>query len=138
MISIAYYDLGALFPADNYRHFGGLSYYRPAAYVGPCWPQIGQKSIFCAISASPLKIKLQSTVRAQELTPTTPPDKWALVIRVYDTPALTKGVWIFNPEEMAVERISTEICAKSRRFLECGVRPDNCHSPGRMRQDPFV
>jgi len=101
MISIAYYDLGALFPADNYRHFGGLSYYRPAAYVGPCWPQIGQKSIFCAISASPLKIKLQSTVRAQELTPTTPTDKWALVIRVYDTPVLMKGVWIFNPGGMS-------------------------------------
>ena len=56
-----------------------------------------------------------------DLTPKTPPDKWALVIRVYDTPALTKGVWTFNPEEMAVERISTEICAKSRRFLEYGV-----------------
>ncbi len=26
MISIAYYDLGALFPADNYRHFGSLSW----------------------------------------------------------------------------------------------------------------
>ncbi len=33
MISIAYYDLGALFPADNYRHFGGLSLYWPAAYL---------------------------------------------------------------------------------------------------------
>ncbi len=33
MISIAYYDLGALFPADNYRHFGGLSHYWPAAYL---------------------------------------------------------------------------------------------------------
>jgi hypothetical protein len=42
-----------------------------------------------------------------------PSDKWTLVIRVYDTPALIKGVWIFNPEEMAIERISTEICAKS-------------------------
>lgn len=33
MISIAYYDLGALFPADNYRHFGGPSYYRLTAYL---------------------------------------------------------------------------------------------------------
>jgi hypothetical protein len=35
-----------------------------------------------------------------------------LVIRVYDTPALIKGDWIFNPEEMVIERISTEIGRK--------------------------
>jgi len=60
-----------------------------------------------------LKIKFKFTVQAQELTPNTPSDKWALVIRVYDTPALVKGVWIFNPEGMGFERISTEICTKS-------------------------
>ncbi len=32
VISIGYYDFGTLFPADNYRHFGGLSRYWPAAY----------------------------------------------------------------------------------------------------------
>ncbi len=58
-------------------------------------------------------IKLQSTVRAQELTPTTPTDKWAHVIRVYDTPVLIKGVWIFNSEGMGLERLTTEICAES-------------------------
>jgi len=31
-----------------------------------------------------------------------------LMIRVYDTPALIKGVWIFNPEGMGFERISME------------------------------
>ena len=76
-------------------------------------PQIGQKSYFCAISASPLKIKLQSTVQAQELIPTTTTDKWAHVIRVYDTPALIKGDWIFNPGGMGLERISMETCRKS-------------------------
>ncbi len=30
------------------------------------------------------------------------------MIRVYDTPALIKGVWIFNPEGMGFERISME------------------------------
>ncbi len=34
------------------------------------------------------------------MTPTTHTDKWALVIRVYDTPALIKRVWRFNPERM--------------------------------------
>ncbi len=58
------------------------------------------EGLFSPISASPLKINLQSTVRAQELTPTTPTDKWALVIRVYDKPALIKGGWIFNPYGM--------------------------------------
>ncbi len=38
-------------------------------------------------------------------------------IRVYNTPALIKGVWIFNLEEMAIERIFTETCAKSYRIL---------------------
>ncbi len=33
MISIAYYDLETLFPADNYRHSGGLSHNWPAAYL---------------------------------------------------------------------------------------------------------
>ncbi len=37
------------------------------------------------------------------MTPTTPTDKWAHVIRVYDTPVLMKGDWIFNPEGMAVK-----------------------------------
>ncbi len=69
----------------------------------PRLPQIGQKSYFCAISASPLKTKLQSTVRAQELTPTTPSDKWAQMVLVYDTPVLMKGVLIFNPGGMAVK-----------------------------------
>jgi len=82
---------------------GGLYGYWTAAYPGLHFPQIGQKSYFCAISASPLKIKLQSTVQAQELTPTTPSDKCALVFRIYDKPVLIKGVWIFNPEEMAVK-----------------------------------
>jgi len=31
----------------------------------------------------------------------------------YDTPALIKGDWIFNPEKMAIERISTETGRKS-------------------------
>jgi hypothetical protein len=34
------------------------------------------------------------------------------VIRVYDTPALIKGVWIFNPEGMGLERISMEHAQK--------------------------
>ncbi|MCH7913821.1 MAG: hypothetical protein IH856_12430 [Deltaproteobacteria bacterium] len=66
-------------------------------------PQIGQKSYFCAISASPLKTKLQSTVRAQELTLTTPTDKWEQMVLVYDTPVLMKGVWIFNQGGMALK-----------------------------------
>jgi hypothetical protein len=35
------------------------------------------------------------------------------MIRGYDTPALIKGVWIFNPEGMGLERISTETGRKS-------------------------
>jgi hypothetical protein len=35
-----------------------------------------------------------------------------LVIRVYEIPAHIKGVWRFNPEEMAAERISTETGGK--------------------------
>jgi hypothetical protein len=60
-------------------------------------PQIGQKGYLSAISPSSRKIKFQFTVQAEELTPTTPSDKWALMIRVYDKPALIKAVWIFNP-----------------------------------------
>jgi len=86
-------------------------------------PQIGQKSYFCAISASPLKTKLQSTVRAQELTPTTPTDKWAQMVLVYDTPALMNGVWIFNPEEMAIKRFSTEISLACLAVVSYCSRP---------------
>ncbi len=64
-----------------------------------------RRAILSSIAFTP-KIKVQFTVRAEELTPTTPTDKWALVIRVYDTPALIKGVWIFNPEGMGFERFS--------------------------------
>ncbi len=71
------------------------------------------EGLFCPISPSSREIKLQFTVQSEDLTPPTPTDKWTLMIRVYDTPALIKGVWIFNPEEMAIERISAETCAKS-------------------------
>jgi len=57
------------------------------------------------------------------LTPTTPTDKWAHVIRVDDTPALMKGGWIFNPEEMAIERFSTEI------GLACLAVVSSCSRP---------
>ena len=80
---------------------GGLYGYWTAAYPGLRFPQIGQKSYFCAISVSPLKTKLQSTVRAQELTLTTPTDKWEQMVLVYDTPVLMNGVWIFNQGGMS-------------------------------------
>ena len=102
-ISTTYLNLSMPFWGTKTASPGGLSPNWPAAYPGPCLPTIGQKSYFCAISASPLMIKLQSTVRAEELTPTTPSDKCALVFRIYDKPVLIKGVWIFNPEEMAVK-----------------------------------
>ncbi len=88
MISIAYNDLGTLFPADNCRHFGGLSHYWPAAYfsrltstLNParyhqgCIAYNWTEGLFSPISPSSLKIKLQSTVLAEELTQTTPSDK---------------------------------------------------------------
>ncbi len=58
---------------------GGLSPYWPAAYPGPRFPANWTEGLFSPISPSPLKIKLQFTVQAEELTPTTPSDKGALV-----------------------------------------------------------
>ncbi len=102
---------------------GSLSPYWPAAYPGPCLPTIGQKGYFSQISPSSREIKLQSNVRGEGLTPTTPTDKWALVIRAYDTPALIKGVWIFNPGGMAIKRFSTEI------GLACLAVVSSCSRP---------
>ncbi len=80
----------------------------PARYHHCCvYLRLDRRTI--SVQYRPLKIKLYSTLRAQELTPTTPTDKWALVIRVYDTPALIKDVWIFNPGGIAIKRFSTEI-----------------------------
>jgi len=45
------------------------------------------------------------------------------VIRVYDTPALIKGVWIFNPGGMAIKRFSTEI------GLACLAVVSSCSRP---------
>jgi len=76
----------------------------------------------CNIGFTP-KIKLQSNFRAEELTSITPTDKWALVIRDYDTQTLVKGDWIFNPGGMAIKRFSTEI------GLACLAVVSSCSRP---------
>ena len=55
------------------------------------------------ISPSPLKIKLQSTVLAEVLTPPTPSDKGACMIRVYDTNALWRHDEILRIRHMEAE-----------------------------------
>jgi hypothetical protein len=45
------------------------------------------------------------------------------MIRVYDTPTLIKGAWIFNPEEIAIERFSTE------NGLACLAVVSSCSRP---------
>ncbi len=74
------------------------------------------EGLFSPISPSSQEIKLQANVRAEELTLPTPTDKWAHVIRVYDTPALIKGICIFNPEEMAIERSLQKYARKVKGF----------------------
>ena len=107
----------------------------PAAYlpIGPqpislatTWTALASnwtEGLFlCNIGFTP-KIKLQSNFRAEELTSITPTDKWALVIRDYDTQTLVKGDWIFNPGGMAIKRFSTEI------GLACLAVVSSCSRP---------
>jgi len=54
-----------------------------------------------------------------------------LVILVYDTPAIMNGVWIFNPEEMAIKRFSLEIS------LACLAVVSSCSRPALFAL-PFV
>jgi len=62
------------------------------------------------------------------------------MIRVYNTPTLIKGDWIFDPEGMAIKRFSTEIglaCLAVVSSCSCPALSALPFAPYPVPDDPF-
>jgi hypothetical protein len=108
----------------NTASLGGLSHYWLAAYLAVALGYNSARNHICCVYLRLDRRAIQSNIgfTPKDQAVIHPPGpransdhfqrKRAHVIHVYDTPAFIKGICIFNPEEMAIERISAETWAK--------------------------